>query len=218
MSFSRRSAIATLLVLVAGCATNYKVDIKEPRRLVATESDVRLDAEIRTDTLSASQQIPIDYLITNNRSGPIAVAELIPDATYDYESRIVTVGLGSEIPGEEMLPRLVMIGPGQQKKFSAMARVTIPPQMRAASPFVARPGAIQLKLSFLSETNSFESLIGIPERVVHDPKLAAALFPKWLESNETIFTNILPMRWSTRTDDSESQPAPPPAAVPRRRP
>jgi hypothetical protein len=57
-------------------------------------------------------------------------------------------------------------------------------------------------------------LIAIPERAVHDPALAAQLFPKWVEGNETVFTNTLPMRWVTVTEE----PTPATAPTRRRRP
>ena len=76
--------------------------------------------------LAPSTDVPIDYDITNNRDKAIAVAELIPDATYDAETQTVTVTLGSEVPGEQFLPRLVLIKPGEQKTFSSRAHVSLP--------------------------------------------------------------------------------------------
>ena len=49
----------------------------------------------------------------------------------------------------------------------------------------------------------FEKLIDIPERAVRDPELAKELFPKWVEQNETVVTNALPMRWRTGAATSE---------------
>ena len=65
--------------------------MKEPRRLVATDNDVRIDAQVRGEMLGPSTQIPIDYDITNNRNSPIAIAELLPETTYDGETQTVTV-------------------------------------------------------------------------------------------------------------------------------
>ena len=53
----------------------------------------------------------------------------------------------------------------------------------------------------------FEKLIAIPERGVFDPKLADELFPKWLERNQTLYTNALPMRWTVQPEEQPAVPA-----------
>jgi hypothetical protein len=192
----RLAPVAALsLLFAAGCAST-KVDMNEPRRLVATDNDVRIDAQVRGEMLGPSTQIPIDYDITNNRNSTIAIAELLPESTYDPDTQTVTVTLGSEVPGEQFLPRLALIKPGERKSFSALARINLPvTEMVSYSPYHLYPSALRLRLNFLGDAKGFEQLIGISERVVHDPTLAAALFPKWVEQNESVITNILPMRW-----------------------
>ena len=49
-------------------------------------------------------------------------------------------------------------------------------------------------------------LVAIPERAVHDPQLAARLFAKWVEGNETVFTNALPMRWVMAAEETPATP------------
>jgi hypothetical protein len=189
--------VVVLSLLFAACAsTPRKVDMKEPRRLVATDNDVRLDVQVRGDTLAPTNDIPMDYEITNNRDTSIAVAELIPDSTYDPDTQTVTITLGSEVPGEQFLPRLVLIKPGEHKSFTHGARVSLPiTEMVEQNPFHRYPNALRVRLNFLADTQPFEKLIGISERAVHDPALAAELFPKWVEHNESVITNVLPMRW-----------------------
>ena len=187
-----------LLLIVAGCASTKTVDMKEPRRVVGTENDVRIDAEVFGDTLAPNVNIPIKYDITNHRATTILVADLLPLATYDPDTLTVTVDIGSEIPGEEFLPRLVAIPAGGKKSFNGAAHVAIL-QSPGATPFQARPSSLRLRVNFLGETKPFEKLIDIPERAVHDPNLAAAIFNKWVEGNETVVTNSLPMRWRAST-------------------
>jgi hypothetical protein len=189
---------SALLFLLSGCASTA-VDMAEPRRVVGTESSVRVDAQITADAIAPGAQIPITYEITNQRDTPIAVAELIPQTTYDSESQVFTVSIGSEVPGNTMLPRLVLIAPGEKKSFSAMARVIqfVPP--RAINPtLAAAPAGLRIKLNFLGDTEPFRELIGIKEVAVADPKLADTLFPLWLERNEVVYTNSIPMRWEAR--------------------
>jgi hypothetical protein len=196
----------------AGCASS-PVNLNESRRVLGTENDVRVDAEIWGDKLSQSTTVTFKYDITNQRQTSIAIAELLPVASYDPETQAVTIDLGSEVPGEEFLPRLVVIGPGEKRSFSSAAHVNIllPPN-RTNSSLMRYPNALQVKLNFLNDPAPFEMLVGIPERAVHDPKLANDLFPKWLERNEVVLTNTLPMRWGA---EETSMPT---ASARRRRP
>ena len=204
-------AVTTIAVL-AGCATTKPVNLKEPRRVVGTDNNVRIDAEIDIDHLSPSQTINLKYDITNQRPMPIAIADIFPDSTYDPETRTVTINLGTEVPGEQLLPRLIVVGPGEKKTFVSSARVTIMIPAGAPSPFISYPNALRIKVNFLGDTEGFAKLISIPERAVNDPKLADELFPKWLERNETVITGTVPMRWAGNVDELQ-----PPATAPSRR-
>ena len=204
----RLAPAAVALLFVAACASTPKVDMKEPRRLVATDNDVRLDAQVKGDTLGPSTEVPIDYEVTNNRETAIAIAELIPDSTYDADTQTVTVSFGSEVPGEQLLPRLILIKPGEHKTFSSAARVNVPiSELVEQNPFHRYPNGLRIRLNFLGDASPFMKLVGISERAVHDPKLAAELFPKWVEQNESVITNVLPMRWiGTPATDSGDVP------------
>jgi len=203
----KRASIALLLFTFAACSSTKPVDMSEPRRVVGTENDVRIDAEVYGDTLAPNVNIPIKYDITNNRSTTILVADLLLLASYDPETLMVTVDIGSEIPGERFLPRLVSIPSGGKKSFNSSAHVSIL-HNPTSTPFSPRPNKLRLRVNFLGETKPFEKLIDIPERAVHDPELAEAIFTKWVEGNETVVTNTLPMRWRTAgTSDEGMAPA-----------
>jgi len=65
-----------------------------------------------------------------------------------------------------------------------------------------------LRVNFLGDSAPFVKLVDIPEKAVRDRELAAELFPKWVEKNETVTTNTLPMRWQTaRPTGIEEAPA-----------
>jgi hypothetical protein len=185
--------------MLGGCASTA-VNMAEPRRIVGTESAVRVDAQVSADQVAPGAQIPITYEITNQRDREIAIAELLPETSYDAESRTFTVSIGSEVPGNVMLPRLVTIAPGEKKSFSAMARLiyVIPPRDVDPSQ-AAAPASFRIKLNFLGDTEPFRELIGIKEVAVSDAKLADTLFPLWLERNEVVYTNAIPMRWGIRS-------------------
>ena len=195
----RRTALLFLVVVAAGCASNKPVDLEEARRVVGTESDVRVDAEVYGDLLSASATLALKYDITNERQDSIAVADIIPETTYDADTQTVTINIGSEVPGERLLPRLIPIGPGEKKSFATTAHVNLI-MPTASSPLTRYPNALRVKVNFLGETKPFEKLVGITEKAVHDPELANVLFPTWIERNEVVITNALPMRWTAPID------------------
>lgn len=188
-----------LLLVAAACASSSTpiVESKEPRRAVGTENGVRIDVEIFSDSLTPNASIPIKYDITNHRNQTILVADLLPLGTYDSDTLTVTVNLGTEIPGENFLPRLIAIHPEERKSFSTQAHVAI--VATAGTPFTPRPNGVRIRLNFLDDTATFAKLVDIPEKAVYDPKLANDLFQKWVENNETVVTNTLPMRWQGTT-------------------
>ena len=201
-----------LALLFAACST-VPVDMNEPRRVVGTESAVRIDAEVRTEEIRPGAPVLFTYEITNQREQEIAVADIIPVTTYDSETRTITVNIGSEVPGQQLLPRLIPIAPGEKKTFTGSARMSFAMQRPAGDPRVVHPASLRLALNFLGDTKPFAELLNIPEKAVADAKRADELFPVWLERNEVVYTNAIPMRWLTM---EQTQPQPPPTR--RRRP
>jgi hypothetical protein len=177
----------------APATTPGKINMKEPRRMVGTENNVRVDAELYSEELVQGSSIAIKYEVTNQRATPILIADLIAQSNYDPDTRTVTVDIGSEIPGEELLPRLISIPSGERRAFNTGAHINV--RLPPNSPWAPRPRALQLRVNFLGDPAPFVRLVDIPERAVRDKKLADELFPKWVERNETVTTNALPMRW-----------------------
>ena len=185
----KRAVIGASLVLTAiGCASR-PVRMDEPRRVVGTENNVRVDAEILIDPNGLA--VAIKYDVTNGRNEAIAVADIVAETSFDPEARMVTVSLGSEVPGARLLPRLVSVPPGQKRTFSAGAQVAS--AIRRDSPFSPQPAALRLKLNFLGDTTPFVKLLDIQEKAVADSELADALFPRWVELNEVVYTNAVPL-------------------------
>lgn len=199
-----------LLLLLTACATKA-VNMSEPRRVVGTESSVRIDAEIN-DALRAGAPIGITYEITNQRSAAIAVADILPETTWDPETRTVTVGIGSEVPGLTILPRLVRIGPGEKKSFTTTARIARIIPSQSADPRRISVTLLRLKVNFLGDTEPFAELIDIPEKGIADPKRADELFAVWLERNEAVYTNAVPVQVQVRrtAPDSDAERRVPP--------
>ena len=209
----RLLALAVLLLSAMSCATT-NVNMDEPRRVVGTENAVRIDAEIIGEEVQNGAHVPITYAITNQRATAIAVADLIPTTAYDPETQTLTVDIGTEVPGNTLLPRLISIAPGEKKTFNTMARMVFALPRNGDAHRAAPLTELRLRLNFLGDTSGgFQQLIGIAERGIADPKLADELFPIWLERNEVVYTNAVPMRWKGSEDSTD---APRPAV--RRRP
>ncbi len=205
----KRNALLLLLVAAAAACTSSSQPInesKEPRRALGTENGVRIDVEVYSESLTPNSTIPIKYDITNHRKETILVADLLPLGTYDSDTMTVTVNLGTEIPGENFLPRLIPIRPEERKSFSSSAHVAI--VANPGTPWTPRPNGVRIRLNFLDDTSTFSKLIDIPEKAVYDPKMASDLFQKWVENNETVVTNILPMRWQGGTASITDQGTP----------
>lgn len=192
----RKLALVLLTVVAASCASSTPPSLLEARKIVGTENDVRVDAEIFGEFLSSSVSIPVKYAVTNNRQAAIAIADLVPETSWDSDTRTVTMTIGSEVPGAAMLPRLIAIAPGEKKTFSATARVNV--LIAEGSLTKQPPNAIRLKVNFLGDTAPFAELVNMSEKGLYDPKLADELFPKWLERNESVYTNTLPMHWTVQ--------------------
>jgi hypothetical protein len=190
----RKPAAVTILFFLSACATSA-VDMTEPRRVVGTESAVRVDAQI-TDELRPGSPVGITYQITNQRPAAIAVADILPETTFDSESGVVTVGIGSEVPGEVTLPRLIRIAPGETKQFSTTASIGRLMPARSADPRKAPRALLRIKVNFLGDTAPFADLLDIPEKMVVDKKRADELFAVWLERNEVVYTNAVPVKVS----------------------
>jgi len=213
----RAFPVFLLLTLAAGCASSSvpPVNMAEPRRVVGTESSVRIDAAIVGEELRSGVPLPITYEITNHRNEPIAVADIVAETTYDTESNTVTVNIGSEVPGATLLPRLIAIAPGEKKSFTTAARVINVLTKPSANPDRRQALALRLKVNFLGDTTGFDDLIAMEQKAVADAKRADEVFPVWLERNEAVYTNTIPMRWMGRQVDATSNPDRP--AVPARR-
>ena len=189
-----------LAAMAGSCASANKIDMSEPTRLLGRENDVRIDAQIGSAALSErigpSTSLPVTYEIHNFRQSPIAVADLVSETTYDDDSRTITLNVGSEVPGNELLPRLVVVAPGESKTFSTAAHMSFPVANRGE--LTEWPETLRVKLNYLQQVKPFEKLVGIQENAVHDPQLANDLFDVWVQNNQTVITNSVPVLWQGR--------------------
>src|ERR1051326_1747886 len=108
---------ATLLLTVA-TAQAARVDMKDPRRSVGREENIRVDAELFQDAVSNSSPINITYQVQNLTDVPVAIADKSVVVSFDDEERTITLSVGDEIP-QETMPHLVIIPPHTKKTLTA---------------------------------------------------------------------------------------------------
>ena len=186
---------------IATSPTDASVD--KSLRVLGRDNDVRIEAQVLTNEVRQAGTVSIAYEIENFRSEPIA---FIPaQATVDYEpgSRTLTVGLGSEIPAADVLPRLIRIAPGERKTFTTGAHIAVP----GGSTTRTGPRFLQVRLSYLDGAEAFEPLIASGGAAAEDQE---GLFRSWLDHIAAVVTNALPIRWAAgeRTMMSAADRAP----------
>lgn len=183
----------TASTLLAAAANAAGIDMNEPRRALGRENDVRIDAQLLQETVSPGTAIAVTYQIQNFSESAVAIADRMTDVSYDEDARTITVGIGSEVPGDGSLPHLVTIAPGEKKILrTAVTPVFTASAMRTS--FAASPRYVQVKVTILRNLAPFQQLIRTPSR----ERLSDDLFNRWIEASDTIFLNTLPVGWKPR--------------------
>lgn len=195
---SRACSAAIAIALVAATASAAGIDMDDPYRAVGRENDVRVDAQLFSDVIRAGAPIAVTFQVQNLSAQPVAFAEKLCAASYDPDSRTITLSVGSEIPPDGLLPKMVTIAPGEKRTFSAAAtlHVALPSSTSRAA---ALPRFLQVKVSVLRNLAPFAELLRRQQTTKAAPlPLTDAQFDEWLESNDTIFLNTLPIRYEAR--------------------
>ncbi len=183
----KRSVWFLTVTLIATAGLAAKIDMNDPRRAVGTDDNVRIDAELTTEVVSADSPIGVTVRIQNRSPHAVAVADRLCDASYDSESRTITLSVGSEIPAGGELPRLVTIPSGEYKTFTAGARVNLHGSAQAVRR-LAPPAFVQITVNVLRDATPFAALdAGIA--------LSDEQFDQWLRANNSIVLNALPVRY-----------------------
>jgi hypothetical protein len=192
-------AIAALSVLLIATALQAaKVDMRDPRRAVGRENDIRVDAELAQDAVSPNTKLAVTYQIQNLTEGPIAIADKISDASYDSDTQTITLSFGAEVPDGAAMPHLVVIPSGAKKTFRGAGAVRIQTP-RVRSPFVPVPHFVQIKVTVLTDLQPFSTLIDQQEKTATTPVLSNEGFDHWVNSVSSVFLNVIPVRWEGRS-------------------
>jgi hypothetical protein len=181
------------------------VDMDDPRRALGREDDVRVDAQLLNEMVSSGSPIGVTYQIQNLSKEPIAVAEKRCEATYDPDTQIITVSLGAEVPGDGAMPRMAIVKPGEKKTFSVgvILRATIPSVRRIGQVY---PRLLQMKVNVLRDLKPFEDALRRQQQAQQPANipLSEEQFVTWLEGNDAIFLNAIPIRYNPARQNSGS--------------
>ena len=187
--------IAATTVIHVSAAAAAAIDMDDPRRALGSEGAVRIDAQILQETVSPGSSIGVTYQIVNGSDTPVAIADRMATASYDADTRTITLAIGAEVPDDGKMPLVTIIQPGETKVFSVGAT----PRLSGAVVRTAggAPRLVQVKVSILRDLGPFELLI---ERTSGPtgPTLSDEQFDSWFESNDTIFLNTVPVRYAPR--------------------
>jgi hypothetical protein len=140
--------------------------------------------------------VAITWQIQNFTDVAVAVATRVVHASYDEDSRTITLAVGSEVPDEGRMPVVVLVAPGEKKVFRASATPAITP-VSLRTPGHA-PRYVQVKVSILRDLDPFLALIEKQTPTSKPQELSDELFELWFESTDTIFLNTLPVQWSAK--------------------
>lgn len=187
--------VLTIVVLYTAAGAHADgVDMNDPRRALGREDDIRVDAQLVQETVSSSSPLNVRYQIQNFTDAPVAVADKISDVSYDLETATITLSIGAEVPKNGAMPHLVLVAPGEKKVLSSGGTVQVAvPAMR--SPFITVPRFVQIKVNVLRDLAPFGELIARQDAVKTPQTLTDAQFDHWVEANDAIFLNAIPVRW-----------------------
>jgi hypothetical protein len=191
-------AVALAVVLTTTAIQAAKVDMRDPRRAVGREDDVRVDAELSQEAVSAHAKVGVTFQIQNLTPAPIALADRVSDTTYDYETQTITISFGAEVPDGANMPHLVVIPPGEKKTFrgGSTINVAVP---RVRSPWAPVPRFVQIKVTVLRDLRSFAALIEQQNKTAIPPVLSNESFDHWVDSVASVLLNPIPVRWDAKS-------------------
>ena len=186
---------AIVLIHAAAASAAGPIDMDDPRRVVGRENNVRVDALLVQDTVSPGSVVGITYQIQNLSDEPVAVANKVVAASYDTDSRTITLAVGAEVPQDGKMPQVELIAPGEKKIFRGGATPVL--TLAALRTPQAAPRFVQVKVSILRDVATFTN-------VNSGQLLSDSQFDQWFEANDTIFLNTIPVRFSSRSSNDQS--------------
>lgn len=202
MRISRLFAAASLFLLISAAANAAHVDMTDPRRALGREDNIRVDAQLLQNSISASSPLSVTYQVENLTNQSIGVADKVSDVSYDPDTATITLSIGAEVPTGNNMPHVVIIAPGQKRTFNAggLVHVAVP---RQRTPWSSVPRYVQIKVNVLRDVTPFASQLDQQAKSPAPVALPNDLFDKWVDASDSVFLNSIPVHWSGQNDHSE---------------
>ena len=196
MRSSKQLAVAVAAVTILAVSANAaSLDFTDPRRALGREDDIRVDAQLSTDTFSPGAVVGITYQIENLGKVPVAIASRITAADFDAESRTLTITIGAEVPTGTNMPYLAVVKPGEKRVFTTGAYAQVPlPSVR--TPWTAVPRFVEIRVSLLRNVAPFERFILKQSESQASMRFPSEMFDQWVEGSDSIYLNAIPIRWA----------------------
>jgi hypothetical protein len=171
-----------LVLIVVGSAF---ADNPKSERVLGRDDDVRVEAEILADSIKPGALVRVRCTVENFRSEPIQIASVNSQSSYDADSRVVTVNVGSELPIDAKAD-MITVGPNEKHSFN----VDVPLRLPTIATRSRAQSTVRVKLHFLDRPRA------VLAKLFDDP------FDQWLEAKKTVVTNAI------RVSDSRSPATP----------
>lgn len=196
-----------VIALFSAGANAATIDMNDARRAVGSEDDIRVDAQLTDDVVSPHSALGVTVQIHNLSPRTIAIDDKVCEASYDSDSRTITLSVGSEVPKGGEMPRLATIRSGEKRIFRIGTVLGLNLQS-LRMPRAPVPSFVQIKVNVLRDVAPFVALMDRQSQ--SQAGVAIALnddqFDQWLKTNQSIFLNVLPVHYrpadETRTGDA----------------
>jgi len=196
----KSSLFVVAVMLTAGAAmAGPRIDMKDPRRALAREDNIKIDAQLLQDTLQPNGPILVTYQVENLSNSAIAIADRVSDVDFNPDDVTLTVTIGAEALTAKTLPHLVVIAPGEKKTL--LAGGTVHGVLNAHGPFAVVPHTVLIRVNVLRDVAPFRQAIEAQQQPNAMVAVTSDMFDRWIDSNDSIELNALPVRWSAEPSD-----------------
>ncbi|HEX3580828.1 MAG TPA: hypothetical protein VH087_03640 [Thermoanaerobaculia bacterium] len=202
--------VLTLTLTTAAAMAGPRVDMKDPRRALAREDDIRIDAQLLQDTLRSNGPIAVTYQVENLSNAPVAIADRVAEVDFNPDDLTLTLTIGTEALTTKTLPHLVVVAPGEKKTFRSGG--TVHGVLNGHGPFAVVPRTVLICVNVLRDVSAFREAIQTQQQPNAVVAVTNDMFDHWIDSNDAIALNALPVRWSSQPSGtgvtSADQPSP----------